>query len=111
MRIAIPTTNGRLHPHFGHCSAFLLMDVAPDRTIVAESEIAAPEHQPGLLPLWLKEHGVQLVIAGNMGSRARALFEENAIEVRTGAPADTPMQIIQQYLNGTLPTMENTCHH
>jgi predicted Fe-Mo cluster-binding NifX family protein len=34
----------------------------------------APEHQPGLLPLWLKERGVNVVIAGGIGSRAMDLL-------------------------------------
>jgi ATP-binding protein involved in chromosome partitioning len=112
MRIAIPTTDGHLHPHFGHCSNFVLIDIAGESgTILTQTEIPAPEHQPGLLPLWLRERGVDLVIAGNMGSRARSLFQENSIQVRTGAPADSPLQVVQQYLTGSLATVENTCKH
>ncbi len=112
MRIAIPIADGRLHPHFGHCQSFALIDIDPNTsTILAASEIAAPEHQPGLLPPWLKERGVDLVIAGNMGSRARSLFATVCIETITGAPPEDPTTIARHYLAGTLVTRENTCDH
>jgi hypothetical protein len=43
-------------------------------------------HQPGILPAWLTEEGVSVVIAGGRGSRARALFRENRIEVVVERP-------------------------
>ena len=77
--------------HFGHCEKFALVDVDPvTKQITASSEVAAPEHQPGLLPPWLKERGVNLVIAGGMGARAQTLFQsEPAVDVLTGAPAES----------------------
>jgi predicted Fe-Mo cluster-binding NifX family protein len=112
MRIAIPLSDGRLARHFGHCGSFALVDVDPStREIAGSAEIAAPEHQPGLLPPWLKERGVNVVIAGNMGSRARALFEAAAIEVLTGAPEEGATALVRRYLDGDLPTGANGCDH
>jgi len=111
MRIAIPITGGRLAPHFGHCEKFALIDVDPvARQATASTEVTAPEHQPGLLPPWLKERGVNLVIAGGMGSRAHSLFQEMSIEVLSGA-AGTAEAVVRQYLDGTLVTGEGTCDH
>lgn len=112
MRIAIPITGGRLAEHFGHCEKFALVDVDPaGRQATASTEVAAPEHQPGLLPPWLKEHGVKVVIAGGMGSRARALFQEASIEVLAGAPTETAATLVRQYLDGTLVTGPGACDH
>ena len=112
MRIAIPIAGGRLAQHFGHCEKFALVDVDPvTKRETASTEVDAPEHQPGLLPPWLKERGVSLVIAGGMGARARSLFETVSIQVLTGAPAETAASLVQQYLNGRLITGENACHH
>ncbi|MFP5228154.1 MAG: NifB/NifX family molybdenum-iron cluster-binding protein [Acidobacteriota bacterium] len=112
MRIAIPISNGRLHSHFGHCPAFAFVDIDPDaKTVLALREVAAPEHQPGLLPVWLRERGANLVIAGNMGSRARALFEAASVAVVTGAPEEEPQTLVREYLAGTLVTHENNCDH
>jgi predicted Fe-Mo cluster-binding NifX family protein len=112
MRIAIPLTDGRLDRHFGHCEKFALVDVDPaTKEITATSEAEAPEHQPGLLPPWLKERGADLIIAGGMGSRAHSLFQAASIEVLTGAPAESADTIVRQYLDGNLITGENACDH
>lgn len=112
MRIAIPITGGRLAQHFGHCEKIALVDVDPaTKQTGGSTEIAAPEHQPGLLPPWLKERGVNLVIAGGMGSRAHSLFQAASIEVLSGAPSETAAALVQQYLDGTLVTGANACDH
>jgi predicted Fe-Mo cluster-binding NifX family protein len=112
MRIAIPVEQGHLAQHFGHTRFFALVDADPvSKRISAMSEIAAPEHQPGLLPPWLKERGVTHVISGGMGSRARALFAEASIEVVTGAPAESASTLAERYLDGTLVTSPNACDH
>jgi predicted Fe-Mo cluster-binding NifX family protein len=112
MRIAIPLANGLLAQHFGHCEKFALVDVDPAaKQITASVEVEAPEHQPGLLPPWLRDQGVNLVIAGGMGSRAHALFQAASIQVVTGAPAQDAASIVRQYLEGTLVTGENVCDH
>ncbi len=112
MRIAIPIAEGRLAQHFGHCEKFALVDVDPvTRQTTASTEVTAPEHQPGLLPPWLKERGVTLVIAGGMGARAHSLFQTASIEVLTGASSETAATLVQQYLDGKLVTGANGCDH
>ena len=112
MRIAIPVADGRLAMHFGHCEAFALLDVDPEEKRVLRCEIApAPDHQPGLLPVWLSERDVELVIAGGMGARAQGLFGERGIQVVVGAPSEEPEAIAQAFLDGTLKAGPNVCDH
>jgi ATP-binding protein involved in chromosome partitioning len=112
MRIAIPIAEGRLALHFGHCERFALIDVdEAGKTVTSREEIAAPEHEPGLLPRWLAERNVKTVIAGGMGSRAQGLFKESGITVVTGASAETPDKLVNDYLAGTLTTGSNVCDH
>jgi len=112
MRIAVPVADGRLAMHFGHCERFVLIDVEPKaKSIVKTEEVAAPEHEPGLLPRWLAERGVNVVIAGGMGARAQGLFAENKIEVVVGAAAESPERLVAEYLGGTLRTGQNVCDH
>ena len=56
-KIAIPTSDGLLDAHFGHCSQFALVEVE-DGEIRHIVYMDAPPHQPGLLPNWLSEKGV-----------------------------------------------------
>jgi predicted Fe-Mo cluster-binding NifX family protein len=112
MRIAIPLANGRLSLHFGHCDCFALIDVdATAKQIVAREEIDAPPHEPGLLPSWLAERGATIIIAGGMGRRAQALFTEQGIQVVVGAPAETPENLVTDYLAGALQAGDNICDH
>jgi len=112
MRIAIPLSQGLLSPHFGHCEEFAIVEVdQQQKTIVTSARLPSPEHAPGLLPRWLRQLEVGLVIAGGMGPRAAALFEQASIEVITGAPMGTPEAIVQDYLKGVLTTGPNVCDH
>ena len=112
MKIAIPTANGILCPHFGHCEKFALIDVDENqKTILQQTSVTPPPHEPGLLPRWLHEQGATVVIAGGMGQRAQSLFTQNNITVVVGAPSDTPETIVDQYLSGNLISGANMCDH
>ena len=112
MKIAIPTANGMLCPHFGHCDEFTLVDVnAETKEITNTQAIPAPEHEPGLLPRWLHQKGADLIIAGGMGFRAQQIFAENGVQVCVGAPVASPSEIVTAYLEGTLQTGDNLCDH
>jgi predicted Fe-Mo cluster-binding NifX family protein len=112
MKIAIPLAEGRLAQHFGHCASFAIVDVDLEtKKIIKREDIAAPEHQPGLLPPWLAERGAKVIIAGGMGSRAQDLFAQQGIQVIVGASADTPERIVNEYLAGTLKGGDNLCDH
>ena len=112
MRIALPCAEGKLALHFGHCAQFALIDCDVENKKVIQRELVdAPPHQPGLLPTWLAERDVNLIIAGGMGQRARDLFTEKNIDVVIGAPAEPIEQIVTSYLQGALQTGENICDH
>ncbi|MFC2076281.1 NifB/NifX family molybdenum-iron cluster-binding protein [candidate division KSB1 bacterium] len=112
MRIAIPVTRDRLCPHFGHAEAFAFIDVdEKEGNIDSTKFLNAPDHQPGLLPAWLKEEGANLVIAGGMGMRARNIFTQHGIEVVVGAADGSSEEIVKAYLAGKLETGDNICDH
>lgn len=112
MKIAIPTADGRLCMHFGHCQQFALVDVDEENGSAMTTELATPPpHEPGLLPRWLHEKGVDLVIAGGMGQRAQQLFMQSGVKVLVGAQADSPEQLVSAYLAGTLQSGANACDH
>jgi len=112
MKIAIPLAAGRLCMHFGHCEQFALVDVAEnDGKAMQTTLVTPPPHEPGLLPRWLQQQGVTLVIAGGMGQRAQQLFGQSGIKVLIGAPPETPEDLVSAYLDGTLQCGGNTCDH
>ncbi len=110
MKIAIPIAEGKLTAHFGHAAEFAIVHV--ENNEIKEKELLTPPpHEPGVLPGWLHELGVSVIIAGGMGQRALSLFGENGIKVMPGAPSLTPEELVQQYLSNTLATGENVCDH
>ena len=112
MRFAIPLAEGKLAVHFGHCASFALLDVDPaGKAVMIREDVEAPPHQPGLLPPWLAEHGVNRIIAGGMGQRAQQLFVAQGIEVIVGAPVESPEALVAQCIAGTLAVGGNACDH
>ncbi len=112
MKIAIPIVNGVLGAHFGHCEKFAFIDVDPAaKKVLGKQEVVPPPHQPGLLPPWLADRGVNMIIAGGMGQRALGLFAQQNIAVIVGAAAAAPEELVNQYLAGTLKTGSNVCDH
>ena len=112
MKIAIPTANGQLCMHFGHCEQFAFVTIEPEsKTITGTELLTPPPHEPGVLPKWVAENDGKLVIAGGMGQRAQMLFNQNGIEVIVGAPADSPENLVTAYLDGSLQTGQNVCDH
>ncbi len=110
MKIAIPTAEGKLAMHFGHCEKFAIIDVE-NNEIVKREEVIPPPHEPGVLPKWLGELNVNIILAGGMGVRAQDLFAANNIKVIVGVPADSVEDLVKAYIAGTLVAGENVCDH
>ncbi len=108
---AVPTENGVLCAHFGHCEEFTLVEAGAGGETKVKEVCAAPPHEPGLLPPWLADKGVNTVIAGGMGSRAQQIFAESGVRVICGAPALPPLQVVEDYLAGKLQLGSNVCDH
>jgi predicted Fe-Mo cluster-binding NifX family protein len=109
-KIAIPLENGILCAHFGHCHQFAIIE-AEYGNIKNESVLTPPPHEPGVLPTWLAEKGVTDVIAGGMGQRAIALFNQEKINVFVGAHQKPPKELANDLLNNTLIAGANYCDH
>ena len=112
MRIAIPTAEGTLCNHFGHCEQFAFFDVEADTNKILNSEmLTPPPHEPGVIPRWVAQQGANLVLAGGMGGRAIDLFVQAGVQVMAGCPAIEPEKLVEAYFNGSLTIGANACGH
>lgn len=109
-KVAVPLADGHLTNHFGHCEQFAVVNVQ-NGNITGKEIVTPPPHEPGLLPRWLGEMGVNLILTGGMGQRALELCSERNIHVVTGAPNLEPEELIRKYLAGELTTDANDCDH
>ncbi|MCF8094335.1 MAG: NifB/NifX family molybdenum-iron cluster-binding protein [Desulfobacteraceae bacterium] len=108
MKFAIPLADGKLTPHFGHCKEFAFVEVN-DHQITNREVLVPPPHEPGVLPKWLAENNVNIVLAGGMGRRAIDLLSQAGVEVITGAPVADPESLVKEYLQNALETGNNAC--
>ncbi len=112
MKIAIPLAQEKLCAHFGHCEKFALLEVDEQKcSIVSRTDVLPPPHEPGVLPQWLAEKEVKVIISGGMGQRAQQLFASKNIQVIVGAPTDTPEALAIEYVKGNLKAGANLCDH
>jgi len=112
MRIAIPLVQGKLSLHFGHCEQFAIFDIDDNiKRVINRKDAAPPGHEPGVLPRWLHENNVSVIIAGGMGQRAQQLFTQNNIKVVIGASGQSPEELVSAYLENRLETGDNICDH
>lgn len=112
MKIAIPTAEDKLCMHFGHCDVFSVFSVdEKEKSVLSREHLNPPPHEPGVLPKWLHEQGVNLIIAGGMGNRAQQLFAQNGIQVVVGASPASSEDLVKAWLKGTLASGTNACDH
>ncbi len=107
MRVAISTDGGHVSQHFGRCPSFTLIDIENGR-ITKRSEVSNPGHQPGFIPKFLHEKGVECIVAGGMGTRAASFFEEFGIKAIVGVSGKIE-DIIEELRKGTLKGGESFC--
>ncbi|MBN2502048.1 MAG: NifB/NifX family molybdenum-iron cluster-binding protein [Anaerolineales bacterium] len=108
MRIAFSTEdkNGldsRISHHFGRCPSYILVDLDGEEVKAVQS-IANPffaQHQPGMVPEFIHNHDVKVMVSGGMGRRAIEFFAQYGIDVATGANG-TVQASLDAYLNGAL---------
>lgn len=108
MKIAAACDGKQIFEHFGHCENFRIFDVE-NGTITTETSILNPSHKPGFLPNFLADQGVDVIIAGGMGSGAVDIFNERGIEVIVGAKGD-PRAAAEAYLRGELKSTGSICY-
>jgi len=109
MKVAISTDGEYVSPHFGRCSHYTIYSVE-NGNVVEKEIIENPGHQPGFLPRFLSEKGIECIIAGGMGPKAASLFNEYRIKVITGVTGKVE-DIINEFLNGNLKSGEDLCEH
>lgn len=109
-KIAIPSRDGQVDEHFGHCGYFTILSVGPDKTI-ADEETFAPPAECGCrsnLVADLLERGVTALIAGNMGQGAAVKLRQAGITVVRGASGPV-RDAATAYLAGTLKDRDELC--
>lgn len=109
MKIALPTKDGMVDNHFGHCENFTICSISDGRISTVET---LPVQQgcgckSGLATI-LHDRGVEVILAGNMGEGARCKFAEEGIQVIRGCTGKVEV-VINDYMAGTVKDSGSTC--
>ncbi len=109
MLIAIPSEapgglEAAVSEHFGHCDVFTLVSVTDGK--VGEVQLLPNGgHEQGgcLAPVhFLKDHGVEVLLAGGMGMRPLAGFQSVGIEVFFKEDASSVQDAVTKFVDGKL---------
>ena len=111
MKVALSTKNNMITEHFGHCDYFIVYEVE-NKEIKGSNLIKNPPHQKGFLPKFLKDNGIDVVIAGGIGKMAVDLLKDLGIEcyINISGEAD---EVIKRYIDGEITSQGQPCtdHH
>ena len=111
MKIAIPTRDGRVDDHFGHCKEYTVYTVE-NKQITGTETVPSPEGCgcKSNIAFVLRQMGVNVMLAGNMGDGALNVLNAQNIMVIRGCSGNID-DVANAYLNGTLADSGIGCQH
>lgn len=110
MKICIPTSEGKLCSHFGHCDSFTIAEIDENTKEILSIEEKIPEDGISChSAMWIGEQGVKLVLAGGMGARPLMMFAQAGIKVIPGCPELEIKELLTKFMANSLTTGENAC--
>lgn len=107
MKVAISTDGDFVSAHFGRCPSFTLVEIN-NRKVMIKELIKNPGHQPDFIPQFLRERGVECIVAGGMGMRAQGFFSEAGIQTILGANGEVE-NVIERLRKGTIKGGKSLC--
>ena len=107
MKIAISTDSGNVCAHFGRAPEFTFVTIENDQ-VIEKKVLQNPGHSVGSIPQFVNQQGANFMIAGGMGRRAEAFFNQYGIEVIVGVTGRID-DVIKKILDGTLEGGESLC--
>jgi predicted Fe-Mo cluster-binding NifX family protein len=109
MKIALPSRNGMIDGHFGHCEYFTIFSVM-DGKISEEKRLDPPEGcgcKSNVVSI-LAQMGVTVMLAGNMGEGAVQVLGSQGIQVLRGCSGD-PKKATEAWLTGNIRDSGEAC--
>jgi predicted DNA-binding protein (UPF0251 family)/predicted Fe-Mo cluster-binding NifX family protein len=111
MKVAVPYLEGNVNPHFGSTQAFLVAEATDgkvEKTTVFEA--FALQHNHAGIAGFLKEQGVETVLAGGMGGPMQQALKSQGFELYCGVSGPA-LAAVEAFLRGEITQSESTCGH
>lgn len=100
-RVAIPVTYGNLSEYFGRCCHYEIFEIDGGQIKSSSIEIPSEKEITKLLP-WIADRRISDVIAFKVDKRMVGMFCNYKINLYLGIQTESPHEIIQDYINGSL---------
>jgi len=116
MKLAIPTRGNVVDDHFGHCEAYTVFGIDENKKIISTEMLPSPQGCgcKSNIASVLKEKGVTVMLAGNMGNGALNVLQSHGIEVYRGCSGDV-RQLTEAFLQDNINDSGEGCksheHH
>lgn len=115
IKIAIPTRDGRVDDHFGHCQGYTIIAVEGEgdaRRETGREYLPAPQGCgcKSEIAATLAQMGVVRMLAGNMGDGAMNKLGQSGISVVRGCSGAID-DVLSQWLDGSLADSGHACDH
>ncbi len=101
-KIAVPTRDGRIDDHFGHCDHYTIYTIE-NNNITTREDLPSPQGcgcKSGIAAD-LEQMGVTVMLAGNMGPGALNKLQSHGIRVYRGCQGDIET-VVSRYLAGEI---------
>ena len=111
MIVAVPYLEGNVNAHFGSTQAFLIAE-AVDGKVEQTSvfEVQGMQHNHSGIAGFLKEQGVEVILAGGMGAPMQQALKMQGFELYCGVSGPA-VAAVEAFLRGEIEQSESTCGH
>ena len=112
MKIALPSHNNYVDDHFGHCSYYTIYSIGADSKIDDEELFEAPRGCgcKSNIAAILKNKGIEVLLAGNMGQGAVEKISAAGIKVYRGCYGEV-RKVAESFLRNELVDSGTSCKH
>jgi predicted Fe-Mo cluster-binding NifX family protein/predicted DNA-binding protein (UPF0251 family) len=111
MIVAVPYLQGNVNAHFGSTQAFMVaegVDGKLEKTTVFE--VQGMQHNHSGIAGFLKEQGVEVILAGGMGGPMQQALKMQGFELYCGVQGPA-IAAVEAFLRGEIEQSESTCGH
>jgi predicted Fe-Mo cluster-binding NifX family protein len=111
MIIAVPYLQEQVNAHFGSTQAFLVaeaVDGKVDKTSIFE--IQGMQHSHSGIAGFLKDQGVEVILAGGMGAPMQHALKQMGFQLYCGV-SGSAVEAVEAFLRGEIRHSEATCGH
>jgi len=112
MKVAVPTRGNVVDDHFGHCEMYTIFTTDENSKIIKTEILPSPQGCgcKSNIAYDLREIGVSVMLAGNMGGGALNVLNNQGIDVVRGCFGDVK-SVAEDYLKGQISDSGEGCHH